>query len=366
MMAFAIDTGYMCLAQTELQNAADAAARAGSQSLQPYFVQYYLPGQGNQSGILNNAKAAALAVAKKYSSLNTAAGVNIQLLDADVGFGFLDASGNYTPSAPSFPNSVSVVARRDSLQNGPLALFFGAILGKPRQDLQATARTTMYTGEVSSLQVVPGLRSRMLPVALDINIWQVFYQTGKSPDGKKHPGPNGAYQIQVYPYPKQTSGNFSLLCIGPPDGNSPTFRNWIDNGMAPSDIQYQVDHALVPVSPAAPKPWAGGPGMTDTLGANFADVLNLPNMIPLFRPISTSPYQAADSTGQNSTYNIIGFASVIVSEVSGNGSNLNLSLQPCAVSDASAVYTNVMPAGSGVSTTTGTMQTTFLAPKLTN
>src|SRR5262249_40916921 len=149
---------------------------------------------------------------------------------------------------------------------------------KGQQELQATARATIYAGDVSSLKAITSVsgltkNARILPVALDINIWQTFYQTGKSPDGKRHAGPNGAWQIQVYPVPKQTSGNFSLLCVGPPDKNSPTFRTWIDYGMTASDVQYQVDHALVPVSLASPKPWAGGPGMTDTLGANFADEL---------------------------------------------------------------------------------------------
>jgi hypothetical protein len=106
--------------------------------------------------------------------------------------------------------------------------------------------------------------------------------------------------------------------------------------------------------------------MTDTLAANFADALNIPNIIPLFVPVSINPYQAANNTGQNSTYNIVGFASVIVSEVSGNGNNLNLSLQPCAVSDPSAVITNGAPAGTQNSSVTGDTLTTFMAPKLTN
>ena len=52
------------------------------------------------------------------------------------------------------------------------------------------------------------------------------------------------------------------------------------NGMSPGDIQYQQTFGLLPVSPSDPKPWKAGPGMTDTLVSNFADVLNKPNMIP--------------------------------------------------------------------------------------
>src|SRR6266436_6216745 len=81
MMAFSIDTGYMCLTMTELQNAADAAALAGATAMQPYLVQYNLPGQTNKPLVLANAVAAAKVAAKKYSSANTAGNVTITLLD---------------------------------------------------------------------------------------------------------------------------------------------------------------------------------------------------------------------------------------------------------------------------------------------
>jgi Flp pilus assembly protein TadG len=364
MMAFAIDTGYMCLTRTELQNAADAAALAGATAMQPYFVQYNLPGQTNPSLIVSNAKTAAKAAAKAYASNNTAGNVAITLLDSDINFGYLDGQSAYTTPAAGFPNTVSVTARRDSTANTQLTLFFGGLIGTSKVSLQADARGTIYTGDVSGVQKAGQLNSRMLPVALDVNIWQTFYQTGQSPDGLWHAGPNGAWQIQIYPVPKSASGNFSLLAIGPPVNDSPSFRQWIDNGMTPSDIQYQIDHGMVPVSPSAPKSWNGGPGMTDTLVANFADALNKPNMIPLFRPVSTSPYQAASATGNGATFAVVGFASVIVSQCDGNGSKLVLSIQPAAVSDATATSANIQPAGSQTSTYFSTPLTTFFAPKL--
>src|SRR5262245_24901816 len=78
MVAFAVDAGWMVLAQGDLQSAADAAALAGAQQLlgQPTlnnasgfynltngFNQYYAPGQtsGNKTAIVNAATAAAKA-----------------------------------------------------------------------------------------------------------------------------------------------------------------------------------------------------------------------------------------------------------------------------------------------------------------
>jgi Flp pilus assembly protein TadG len=367
MLAFAIDTGYMCLTKTELQNAADAAALAGANALQPYFVQYNLPGQAYQTQIVTNALAAARIAAMKYASANMAGKVAITLRESDIEFGFLDNQAGYTSPAPGFPNTVSVTARRDTSANGQLQLFFGGVIGTSRVSLQATARSTMYTGDISGLQTNGQLNAHVLPVALDMNIWQTFYQTGQSPDGLRHPGPNNAWQIQVFPVPKAASGNFSLLAVGAPTNDTPTFRLWIDSGMNPWDIQYVIDQNLVPVSPSLPKQWSGGPGMTDTLVRNFGDALNRPNLIPLFKPVSTNPYQAASDSGNGATSAIVGFACVMVSQVDGNGSNLVLSVQPKAfVDNGTSTFANVQPAGGTGPTYFGTSGTTFVPPKLSN
>src|SRR5438105_3211468 len=52
MMAFSIDVGYIVVAQTDLQHAADAAALAGAERLQDLFVSYNAPGQTYQSQLL--------------------------------------------------------------------------------------------------------------------------------------------------------------------------------------------------------------------------------------------------------------------------------------------------------------------------
>jgi len=43
MVFFSVDIGYIALTSMELQNAADAAALAAAEQLQPYYVQYYSP-----------------------------------------------------------------------------------------------------------------------------------------------------------------------------------------------------------------------------------------------------------------------------------------------------------------------------------
>jgi hypothetical protein len=371
MLAFSIDIGYMALVKTDLQHVADAAALAGAEQLQNLFVQYNLPLQARQWEIRNQAMARTpggpMDTAKRFASYNRAGNVNIQVLDSDVTFGFTDANGNYTSPYSGFPNTISVTARRDSSANGSLPLFFGQVLGQGSKDLTATARATLYIGDVSSLKVIPGVDAHILPVALDVNFWKTFYATGLSPDGTIHTAPNGYPQLQLYPYPGNTPGSFGLVDTGAPANNVPAFRNWISDGATPNDISYLLNNNLVPVSISSPRSWKVGPGLKSTLLTNFQDELGKPNLIPLFKAVNPDPnnYLAATGTGQNATYAIVGFVGVTITDANGSSGNLNISVQPYAVIDPTAVILNPTPAGTGQSSF-GTSATTFISVKLTN
>src|SRR5947209_1781613 len=183
MLAFSIDAGYMVLVRTDLQNTADAAALAGAEKLQELYVQYNLPGQLIQSTILakatTNLPDSPMATAERFSSYNKAGNVNITLLDQDVQFGFTSAEGKFFPNKPGFPNTIQVTVRRDGTANGSVGLFFAGVLGMSSIDVQATARATIYAGNATSLQAIPGVNAHILPVALDYKNWDQFYQSGQ-------------------------------------------------------------------------------------------------------------------------------------------------------------------------------------------
>src|SRR5262249_34470389 len=163
---------------------------------------------------------------------------------------FTDAQGGYTsPYLSGFPNTIQVTVRRDGVANGPVNLFFARILGMAAADMQATARATIYSGDVNSLQAIPNVIAHILPVALDYKFWDQFYLNGQSPDGTIHLSAiNNDPELHIYPYPGNAPGNFGLLDVGPPQNNVPAFRNWIDNGETPNDISYLVNNSLLPVS----------------------------------------------------------------------------------------------------------------------
>ncbi len=363
MTAFTVDLGWISVTKAQLKNAVDAAALAAAGQLIDGYVLYHLPGQTQKDAIQNTALTSARSFARQFASYNRAGGVSLtQVNDADIELGFTDAANRYSRSCPTggFPNTVRVTLRRDATANGPLNLFFGRMLGVSTASLQATAAATIFTASVESF----GTRGQglLLPIALDVNVWNQFLASGLSADGEIHAGPNGAAQLKVYPCPKDAPGNFGLLCIGPPSSSVNPFRDWIDFGPTAADIQYLLEHDMLAVSASAPKLWEGGPGVKSTLVSNFVGIIGRPRLIPLFVPISQSPYQAATGEGSHAYYQIVGFGGVTVTEASGNGSNLDIAVQPCAALDPTAVYqrSTVAPAGSGAA-----LITTAVAPKLT-
>jgi len=397
-VAFCVDIGWMAATKSALQNAADSAASAGARQLTDNYASYTIPSQTNRQGLINSAEVIAKTYSSLYCGYNGAGGVSsLNLLASDMIFGFTDTANNFssTASYAGFPNTLKVVVRRDASANGRLPFFFAPIFGRKDTALTATASTTIYTGLVTSFGPVglvsggsggigsgvssgasgsnwgagfwgsSSLASTLLPVAFDVNSWNAYFATGVSHDGTVHADGTGTPTIQIYPSPKQSPGNFGLLCIGPWTNADPTYKNWILNGPSASDLQYLVNSGAYPVSMSSPKAWKGTPGLRSTLTSAFSSIIGQPRLLPLFKPASTTPYQAASGNGSNTTYSIVGFAGVTVTSVSGNGSNMNISVQPCSVIDPTAVFdaATIYPAGTEPSNQLKSF--TFVSPKFT-
>lgn len=344
MTAFAVDVGYTVCTRSQLQNAADAAALAGAAQLPGPLVQYSTPGQSGatQRTILNNAIANARMQAQQMAALNGAGqATSLVLNNADVVCGSADAGGNFSPyqAGDPFPNSVQVTLRLDSQANGSLRLFFAGLLGQPTVSVLATAQASAISN-VNDFSDTKSVNGKLLPVAMDVRLWQRFLRDGTSASagGQVTNGPNGLPQLQVYP-DSSAFGGFGLVSIGPPASDVPSYRAWINNGPSATDLSYLKTHQQLPVSPGSPSTWSAGPGMKSTLQSDFAAIVGQPRLIPLYD----------GSLASSGGYPIVGFAGVVITEADGRGSNMNISVQPAAVID---------PTGLG-GVTAGTSMPTF-------
>ena len=162
--ALAIDVGYLYSTRNELQNISDAAALAATRKLGAIY-QTLTPAQ-QQTYVCDSATI--FSVAEEVARKNRAARVNIVINAADVVIGTWDGS-SLTPTLNQ-PDAVSVIARRDSSANGPVATFFATIFkifGGNLDTVDITADATAALsgkGESEDGEIE-------LPVAIDEDWW---------------------------------------------------------------------------------------------------------------------------------------------------------------------------------------------------
>lgn len=124
LMAAAVDLGMLYAARTELQNAADAAALAGANTM--------LTTDG--SGLVVAQPEVGLATAQQISLANQANNRNLTLLGEDVTMGVWDTDINGfsitgMSNNPDDLTAFQAKVRRDDLANTPVTTFFAGIVG---------------------------------------------------------------------------------------------------------------------------------------------------------------------------------------------------------------------------------------------
>jgi Flp pilus assembly protein TadG len=388
MVAFAVDLGWISLTQSDLQNAADSAALAAAGQLTDGFVQYNLPTQSTlqKNAILTASEAQARTYAKNFAGYNAAGGTALASVpDADVTFGFTDASGAYTPATANsgYPNTVKVTVRRDATANGSLGLFFGPVLGLSSVNLTASAAATIYAANVDSFQNTAKLHIPILPMTYDVANWNNFLATGKNPDGNPAVDANGNPAIQTYPSIKD-QGNFGMFSLTDSTTGASTISDWIANGMVQSDFQ-QLQSAsagdqipLLPLSqhnqnilPSQSTDglgswnWSGNPGLKTSDVHTLSNYVGDTYLFPLFKALDSNPATYTAGTGQGSNYyfNTVQFVSVRV--VSTNNSTVVLQPSPMVLNPDTIILSSVVPAGTGSGSASTKNATTFTPPKLT-
>lgn len=84
--------------------------------------------------------------------------------------------------------------------------------------------------------------------------------------------------------------------------------------------------------PSSGRHFWGDPGLQSTLVSDFQAIVGQSRLVPLYAATDTSG--ASGSQGQNSWYNIVGFAPVTVVYAGGSGNNLKILVQAAEVNDA--------------------------------
>ncbi len=326
-VAMAIDIGYLCVARSQAQNTADAAAMAAAWSL---IDERRLKGLGD----LEELEADARDVAMVYAAANRICGDAPKLdrnatnqPDADLVFGHVDGDGELSvdwEDASSY-NTVTVRVRRSQQLNGPVTLFLAPLLGVGSVDIQAEATAT-FRNDIS------GFRSgrNIMPFVIHIDEWTNLLEQGGTDNWSVDPqtgevtaGSDGIPEIALYPN-TLGGGNFGTLQIGDATLGTADLVNQIINGLSDADItEMGGDISLGPHN--------GNPGVSSGLALGMAKIVGKRRTIFLYDDFTPS--------GANAVFNTVGFAGVRVvnCRLTGLAKDSCIVLQPAVIVDKSAI-----------------------------
>ena len=337
-VAFAIDLGYLCLARSRAQNAADVAAMAAAWEL---LDERRLRDDWAREELDDEARDVAI----DYAARNKVCGSG-PLLDrnaanhpnGDLVFGRFDSNGQMsTYGNLREQNAVFVRISRTTELNGPVNLFFAPCLGIESADVTAEAVATFRDG-ISGFRATPKTgNTSLIPFAVHIDVWrQLMAGTVGTDDWTVDPetdqvagGSDGILELTFYPNDTGSSGNFGTLQIGDPNNGTAELSNQIANGISEADLAFQGGEIGVGSCP-------GNPGISGGIKHGLSQMIGKPRSIALYDTVSGS--------GSNSVYNVVGFAGMRVvdfwlgdDEEPENEEDYRVVLQPAVVVDDAAI-----------------------------
>ena len=284
--ALSIDIGQALVAKNELQDVADAAALAGARRVGSIY-QGLSPAQ--QVSYSMTDPVPVYSDVQNVASQNRGAGRSITVDVGDIQIGQWNSSSRTLTVTSANPNAVRVTARLDGTTNGPVSTFLASMMSISSVDVRASA-TAALTG-VSTTN--PG---------------ELETPFGISEFRFNDPAYCNA-PIRFYPTNDPAScGGWHTFTETPPNANR--LRNIID-GMTPNPPTY--------TSPGT----QAGVTELEFVGGNIANALNnLYNLYLSKRDPATGfwdplvpVYQSGDSSNPNTAMQIIGYASVRITNV---------------------------------------------------
>ncbi|NIL96059.1 MAG: hypothetical protein GTO53_02100 [Planctomycetales bacterium] len=315
IVAFGVDVGYLALTRSQLQNAADAAALAGT------------------AGLIDGS-AHAMAQAKVFGEHNEAAARDLTVLpDEDVVIGSWDFQSRIfqraTAETLAEANAVQATTRLVSGRNNSAPLFFGRIFGLQSVDLDAVAIAALWNN-LRGFRIPPnGENLKLLPMAFDLESWDQAI-AGVGPDnwswneaGEQTVNQSdGIPEINLHPVGNNGApGNRGLIEIGAEAGETDTFRQQIVEGINATELNYHGGE--LDLGPRGKMNLSGEPGVRSTLRRELESIVGQTRIVPLFTKLSDN--------GTNATYTIVKFGAVRIMDVSFRGNPKKIIAQPTQV-----------------------------------
>lgn len=338
--AFAVDLGFIALAKSQLQVAADAAALGAA-------LEFNI--QANQSTVEGAVRSGAVELA----ALHRAAGYDSVLLDstADMQVGqaaWNPASQIYEPNfiAGLTPfNLVKVTARLKQIEltsdgstvDRRVPLFFARMFGHETAELEVTATAAVLPGVGFRVESNSNRHSGVLPFALDEQTWLNMLSgigtdqySFDSETQEVSSGSDGVLEVNLYP--EGTSllppGNRGTLDFGKPANSSSDIARQILHGLNAEDLSVFGGELRTDLGPLFVD---GDTGISAGFKEELEEIIGEPRAIPLFTEVS--------GPGDNATYTVVRFVGIriVAVKLSGSGSSKYVKVQPAHFIDSTVI-----------------------------
>ncbi len=344
--AIAVDVGLLYNTKAELQRTADAAALAGAWEL--VLDENRLKGDAGVAVAVGNSQQVIAAYGHKNPVLNTILGIDPNGQngpDGDMVFGLVadlsSRSSGLQPCVDSTTNAVSVFARRDSIRNGPVPLWFARIFGKQASNVDARA-TAAFQGGVRGYRITAATgNADLLPFTLHLSSWEGLI-AGTTTIGDSYAydpetgavtsGPDGIPELNLYPgagVDQLPPGNFGTVDIGNSNNSTADLSRQILHGVNADDLDYMggqlafAENGTLLLN--------GDTGLSAGVKDELAAIKGQARAIPIFTTVT--------GNGNNAQFTTVRFGGIRIMNVKLTGamSKKELIIQPAIVVDDAAI-----------------------------
>ncbi len=294
MAVFAVDYGYLLVARTNLQRAADNAALASVRDLIP-------DPEGNQDII------ATKATLRQYVAANLAEqGFNVP--DSDIQIGRYDPATIYSDLEirdTGIFDTVRVTLRRDDLTNSSVALYLARTLGIDNADVSVTS-----TAVLQKARFLPE-GSDILPITIHQDTWESHV-------------PGDEWSIYgdgrlLDEFGNEVPGNWGTLDVGLTSNASSHIVDQINNGLRQQDLDSLeqdgtiADDAFID---SQHEMWLNGDtGLSSGMKDAVENAHGARKLIPIYDTLNEK------SNGGNADYHIVGWGVVEIVDSHWQGNN---------------------------------------------
>lgn len=331
LLAFAVDLGYINIARTELQRAADAAAMAAAWELIDNSVSSTVD--------LGAEISTARQVAANYAAKNkvTAAVPSIDQnasnsTSGDVVVGYIanpkDSTSPMVYSDMNAANAVQVKIRKDSTTNGKVPYFFARVLGLDSIAAEASATAALLKNFSGFKIANDGENLEVLPYALDKQTWDNMLNGGGTDsytwdESTKSvtTGADGIREVNLFPQGTGSPGNRGTVDIGPSNNSTADLADQILNGVTQADLD--CIGGELKLNDQGKLYLNGDTGISAGVKDELSAIIGKPRIIPIFDTVV--------GPGNNAQYTIVQFAGVriLYVKLTGSNSSKKVMIQPC-------------------------------------